>query len=74
MLQVLLAVVFKSVLAQAVERDATQVTRGDDSVGINIIEKQRHARADYLGNRLHDGFVDLKQQNEVGRKSTRGTD
>ena len=54
MLRILLAIIFKRMFAKTIERDATQEASGNDSVGIDVIEKERHAGAGDLGDRLHE--------------------
>ena len=54
MIRILLPVILKRVLADAVEGDAAEVSRGNDPVGVDVVKKERQAGSGDLFDFLHD--------------------
>ena len=54
--------------AEAVERHAAQVSRGDNSIGINIVQQQRHGRSGNSFDLLH-GLLCGIEVKEVERRT-----
>ena len=67
MLRILLAIILERMLAEAVERDAAQIPRRNDPVGVDVVEQQRHAGAGDGFNSLHDNSQTLDFE-RIGNK------